>query len=132
MVSQAALEVEAPGAQPAALEAQPASPPGLSADAKPTTDDSFARHDTYFFKDGNITFLVRVALLPPPDSLTRSQIDGTLYCVHRYFFSRDSVYFSSKFSQLGVRDHEHLNNAVSLGDVERKDFDAFLSVIYPE
>ena len=57
MVSQAALE--APGAQPAALEAQPASLPGVSADAKPTTDNSFARHDTYFFKDGNITFLVR-------------------------------------------------------------------------
>jgi hypothetical protein len=28
-----------------------------------TADDSFVRHETYFFKDGNITFLVRVALL---------------------------------------------------------------------
>ena len=24
-----------------------------------TTDDSFRRHDVYFFEDGNITFLVR-------------------------------------------------------------------------
>ena len=24
-----------------------------------TLDDSFVRHDTYFFKDGNVTFLVR-------------------------------------------------------------------------
>jgi hypothetical protein len=24
-----------------------------------TSDDSFIRHDTYFFKDGNVTFLVR-------------------------------------------------------------------------
>jgi hypothetical protein len=24
-----------------------------------TSDDSFTRHDTYFFKDGNLTFLVR-------------------------------------------------------------------------
>ena len=24
-----------------------------------TLDDSFVRHDTYYFKDGNVTFLVR-------------------------------------------------------------------------
>jgi len=66
------------------------------------------------------------------ESLTRLQVDGMLYCVHRYFFSRDSVYFSTKFTQLGVRDHEPLRTVVSLGDVERKDFEAFLSVIYPE
>jgi hypothetical protein len=65
-------------------------------------------------------------------SLTRLQVDGTLYCVHRYFFSRDSVYFSTKFTQLGVRDHEALRLVVSLGEVDRKDFEAFLSVIYPE
>ena len=59
------------------------------------------------------------------------QVDGTLYCVHRYFFSRDSVYFSTKFSQLGVRDHEALHTVISLSDVERKDFEAFLSVMYP-
>jgi hypothetical protein len=27
-----------------------------------TTDDSFVRHDKYFFNDGNITFLVRCPL----------------------------------------------------------------------
>ncbi|KAH9032582.1 hypothetical protein EDB85DRAFT_1834155, partial [Lactarius pseudohatsudake] len=74
------------------------------------------RHSKYFFKDGNVTFLV----------------DGILYCVHRYFFSRDSVYFSSRFAHLGVRDHEASSTIVSLGDVERKDFDGFLSVLYPE
>ena len=97
-----------------------------------TTDNSFARHDTYYFQDGNITFIVRVAVLYAPDLLTGSQIESMLYCVHRYFFSRDSVYFSTKFSQLGVRDHESLNNIVSLDDVERKDFEAFLSVMYPK
>jgi hypothetical protein len=35
--------------------------------ANPTSDDSFVRHDIYFFEDGNITFLVRNAL----------------YCAHR-------------------------------------------------
>ncbi|KAI0250026.1 hypothetical protein BJV78DRAFT_616049 [Lactifluus subvellereus] len=81
-----------------------------------TIDDSFLRHDKYFFKDGNITFLV----------------DGTLFCVHRYFFSRDSAYFSTRFAQLAVRDHEALLTVVSMGDVDRKDFEAFLSVLYPE
>ncbi len=66
-----------------------------------------------------------------PDSLTISQVHSTLYCVHRYFFSRDSVYFTSKFSQLGIRDHESLSTVISLSDVERNDFEAFLSVIYP-
>jgi hypothetical protein len=60
------------------------------------------------------------------------QVDGTLYCVHRYFFSRDSVYFSTRFDQLGIRDHEALPITISLGKVELKDFDAFLSVLYPE
>jgi hypothetical protein len=67
-----------------------------------------------------------------PGSLTRYQVDGTLFCVHRYFFSRDSDYFSTRFALLGVRDHEALVTIVSLGDVERTDFEAFLSVLYPE
>ncbi|KAH9012187.1 hypothetical protein EDB84DRAFT_1278736, partial [Lactarius hengduanensis] len=48
--------------------------------------------------------------------------DGTLYCVHRYFFARDS---------LNIRDHEALPTIISIGDVERKDFEALLSVLYP-
>jgi hypothetical protein len=60
------------------------------------------------------------------------QVDGTLYCLHRYFFSRDSVYFSTRFDQLGIRDHEALPVAISLSDIECKDFDAFLSILYPE
>ncbi|KAH9067683.1 hypothetical protein EDB87DRAFT_20195 [Lactarius vividus] len=80
-----------------------------------TPDDSFIRHDAYFFKDGNVTFLV----------------GGTLYCVHRYFFSRDSVYFSTRFAQLGIHDHKALPTIISIGDIECKDFEALLSVLYP-
>ncbi|KAI9441607.1 hypothetical protein H4582DRAFT_1875018 [Lactarius indigo] len=87
-------------------------PPGVHL----AVDSPFVRHEKYFFQDGNITFL----------------IDGTLYCVHRYFFSRDSEYFSSRLTQLGIRKHEALSITISLGDVERKDFEAFLSVIYPD
>ncbi|KAF8504691.1 hypothetical protein F5888DRAFT_1605969, partial [Russula emetica] len=79
-------------------------------------DDPFVRHAKYFFKDGNITFLV----------------DSTLYCVHRYFFSQHSTYFPTRLDQLGIREHEALPLIISLGDVERKDFEAFLSVLYPD
>ena len=50
----------------------------------------------------------------------------------RYFSSRDSIYFSTRFAQLDIRGHEPLSTRISLGDIERKDFDAFLSVLYPE
>jgi hypothetical protein len=84
-------------------------------------------------KTGTSHFLY-VASLPlhtPCAVLTRAQIDGTLYCVHRYFFSRDSVHFSTRFAQLGLRDHEALPTIISIGDVERNDFEALLSVLYP-
>ncbi|KAH9051013.1 hypothetical protein EDB83DRAFT_2629265 [Lactarius deliciosus] len=77
-------------------------------------DNSFIRHDVYFFKDGNVTFLV----------------DGTLYCVHRYFFSRDSVYFSTRLSQLGIRDHEALSTIITIRDIKRNDFEALLSSVF--
>lgn len=68
-----------------------------------------------------------------PDSLVRlCQVDSTLYCVHRYFFSRDSVHFSTQFDQLGVHDHEALPITISLVNIESKDFDAFLSILYPK
>jgi hypothetical protein len=111
--------------------------PGLSEGRTPkgehaTLDDSFVRHDVYFFKDGNVTFLVcDLPAFAYPHVLTRAQIDGTLYCVHRYFFSRDSIYFSTRFIQLGIRDHEALPIVISIGDVKRNDFEALLSVLYP-
>jgi hypothetical protein len=66
-----------------------------------------------------------------PNVLTSPQIDGTLYCVHRYFFSRDSAYFSTRFAQLGIRDHEALPTIISISGVERIDFEALLSTLYP-
>ena len=75
---------------------------------------------------------MRHAICHTPPCTDRPQVDGILFCVHRYFFSRDSVYFSTRFAQLGVRDHEASSTIVSLGDVECKDFEAFLSVLYPQ
>ncbi|KAI0302317.1 hypothetical protein B0F90DRAFT_1816527 [Multifurca ochricompacta] len=118
---------EAPGSRAAnatELRVKTQSLPGVSvvvgnkmpSQSNQRTDDSFPQHDKYFFRDGNITFLV----------------DGIIYCVHRYFFSRDSTYFSNRFALLGIYDHQALPTIVSLGDIERRDFDAFLSVLYPE
>ncbi|KAI9465230.1 hypothetical protein BJY52DRAFT_1164882, partial [Lactarius psammicola] len=117
-MSQIASEVPGIPIGSAEFGAKHTSPPGFPEgralrDAIP--DDSFIRHGTYFFRDGNVTFLV----------------DDTMYCVHRYFFSRDSVYFSTRFAQLGIRDHEALPTIISIGDVERNDFEALLSILYP-
>lgn len=67
MVSQ--ITLGAPDAQPTVLEAMSTNLTGVSADTNPTSKDSFLRHDTYFFKDGNITFLVRITASYEP--LTR-------------------------------------------------------------
>jgi BTB/POZ domain-containing protein len=119
----------ATGVQPAGLGAKLTNWPGS---ANLPTDESFVQHDVYFFKDGNITFLVRDSFVLCVQSTKKVQVDGTLYCVHRYFFSRDSDYYSTKFTQLDIRDHEPLSTIISLVDIERKDFEAFLSVLYPE
>ncbi|KAI9508006.1 hypothetical protein F5148DRAFT_980583, partial [Russula earlei] len=81
-----------------------------------SVNDADVRHSKYFFDDGNVTFLV----------------DGTLFCVHRYLFSRGSEHFSAQFAQLEASDYEALPSTISLDDVKCKDFEAFLSVLYSE
>ncbi|KAH9051015.1 hypothetical protein EDB83DRAFT_1360523 [Lactarius deliciosus] len=112
---------EAPGLPSADSGAKHTNRPGssegreITGGVHTTPGGSPIKHDAYFFKDGNVTFLV----------------DGTLYCVHRYFFSRDSVYFSTRFSQLDIQDHEALPTVIPIDELERKDFEALLSVLYP-
>ncbi|KAI0263853.1 hypothetical protein BC834DRAFT_885888 [Gloeopeniophorella convolvens] len=81
----------------------------------PVEDAVSMRHGMYFFEDGNVTF----------------QVDNVLYCVHRYFFARDSTYFAARLVRLGAREHEALGTTISLGGVKRGDFEAFLSILYP-
>lgn len=57
-----------------------------------------------------------------------------LYNVHRYFFQRDSSNFASMFSTIphggcgkGLTDDE----PIVLPRVAAKDFDLFLSILYP-
>ncbi|KAI9508009.1 hypothetical protein F5148DRAFT_980590, partial [Russula earlei] len=84
--------------------------------ASASVNDAAVRHSKYFFYDGNVTFLV----------------DGILFCVHRYLFSRGSENFSAQFARLEASDYEALPPTISLDDVKCKDFEAFLSVLYSE
>lgn len=74
----------------------------------------FTRHKRFFFEDGNISFL----------------LDDVLYRVHRYFFCRDSKVFKTRLSRLSTQE-DSSPLIVSIEDVKPKDFDAFLSVLYP-
>ncbi|KZP28658.1 hypothetical protein FIBSPDRAFT_817073 [Athelia psychrophila] len=69
-------------------------------------------HSQYYFKDGNVVFL----------------IEEVLYNVHRYFFERDSAHFRSILeSGQGVDE----KNPIVLPDVSCSDFDEFLTILYP-
>ncbi|KAH9067697.1 hypothetical protein EDB87DRAFT_1573274 [Lactarius vividus] len=76
----------------------------------PGLDALFLRHETYYSKE---LFCI-------------AQVDGSFYCVHRFLFSRDSMHISAR---LGTHGREALTPVVSLGDVEREIFEAFLSPI---
>ncbi|KZP04645.1 hypothetical protein FIBSPDRAFT_878285 [Athelia psychrophila] len=85
---------------------QLAVPANIELEAKGT------RHSQYYFKDGNVVFL----------------IEETLYNVHRYFFERDSAHVRSILESVqGVHD----NNPLVLPDVTCSDFDEFLAILYP-
>lgn len=104
-------DLEDPAIDPVELGAKSARPMlPLAGGFKSSVGHSYRRHDTYFFEDGNIMFSVRGAprYCMRPVRWYMLQVNGTLYYIHRYFFARDSVYFSTKFTQLGVRGHEPL------------------------
>ncbi|KZP28776.1 hypothetical protein FIBSPDRAFT_691501, partial [Athelia psychrophila] len=66
----------------------------------------------YYFKDGNVAFL----------------IEEVLYHVHRYFFERDSTHFRSILESVQGADKQ---NPIVLPDVSSSDFDEFLAILYP-
>ncbi|KZP02430.1 hypothetical protein FIBSPDRAFT_1055879 [Athelia psychrophila] len=70
------------------------------------------RHSHYYFKDGNVVFL----------------IEEVLYNIHRYFFERDSAHFRSILASVQGADEQ---NPIVLSDVSCSDFDEFLAILYP-
>jgi len=57
-------------------------------------------------------------------------VDDILYRVHRYFFCRDSNIFMTRLSRLPAQGASSLP-VISIENVKSKDFDAFLSILYP-
>ncbi|VDC02850.1 unnamed protein product [Peniophora sp. CBMAI 1063] len=84
-------------------------------------ETSVAKHPVYYFDDGNVCFLV----------------EDVLYCVHRYFFQRDSQWFRDLFKSPGSDLKANMGGELPSGDVFLLDgitslaFDAFLSILYP-
>ncbi|KAH9833511.1 uncharacterized protein C8Q71DRAFT_187066 [Rhodofomes roseus] len=76
------------------------------------------RHERFYFKDGNVVFLV----------------GDTLFNVHRYFFERDSPIFQTMFSQPSGKpgEGESDENPILLEGIESGDFAHFLSCLYPK
>ena len=80
---------EAPGLPSAEFEAKHTSLPGFSegkkilSDGHATPDDSFVRHDAYFFKDGNVTFLVHCLLCILHTRRTTDQPVGGRFAILR-------------------------------------------------
>ena len=79
------MTTEPTGVQPAERGAKFTNWPGS---ANPSSGESFVQHDTYFFKDGNITFLVRGVLRRESGSLKKAAGRWhTLLCSSILFFS---------------------------------------------
>lgn len=80
-------------------------------------------HPRFYFPDGNLVLLV----------------GSTLYCIHKYFFHRDSPTFKDMFT-LPQGDADHLDatpegtsddNPIVLHDQIQNDFECFLKLLYP-
>jgi hypothetical protein len=72
-------------------------------------------HDRFFFDDGNITF----------------HVQGGLYRLHRYLFCKSSE-FKDRLSRLPTQQESSHPPTIPLEDVKSVDFDAFLSILYPQ
>ncbi|KAG2123617.1 hypothetical protein BD769DRAFT_1469530 [Suillus cothurnatus] len=70
-------------------------------------------HPEYYLKDGDVTF----------------HVQGTLFCVHRYFFERESQFFAKEFAR-APKEGTSDSTAFRLDDVNAADFAKFLWVWY--
>ncbi|KAI0060616.1 hypothetical protein BV25DRAFT_1807240 [Artomyces pyxidatus] len=75
------------------------------------------KHHRFFFEDGNLIFTV----------------EGILYCVHRYYFVRDSPYFASRLPAPDARTGSTTFDPTDeiWRGITGADIDAFLSILFP-
>ncbi|KAF7969624.1 hypothetical protein HWV62_26801 [Athelia sp. TMB] len=83
----------------------------------PVPADVYPMHEHFYFPAENIYFLASICYIYP------YYVEGIIYSVHRYFFERDSSAFASQ----GLSKQEPM----VLKDVSTRDFDLFLSILYP-
>jgi hypothetical protein len=88
-------------------------------------------HPEYYLKDGDVTFHVRHNFLHVSLALiaTCEQVQGTLFCVHRYFFERESQFFAKEFAR-APKEGTSDSTAFRLDEVNAADFAKFLWVWY--
>jgi len=80
------------------------------------SDERFKRHHHFFFADDNVVF----------------QVEDTRFKIHRYFFQRDSEIFAAVFALPGGPGYGASDyNPIRLVGIRAKDFDIFLSILYP-
>ncbi|KAJ3753976.1 hypothetical protein EV360DRAFT_52505 [Lentinula raphanica] len=97
------------------------------------------KHTRFYFPDGNVLFRVSHYFLVECSLYAHSlesQVEDTLYRIHKYFFQRDSPVFGAMFS-LPVPNGEQPEGDVDgrpihLDGIQCVDFDRLLSVMYPE
>jgi len=101
----------------------PAQPFALSEELENTStplsksiDLPAAQHKHLYFDDGSITF----------------RVQNTLYRLHRSLLCRGSTKFENVLSQLSAQQESTTSPTIPLDDVKAVDFDAFLSIIYPQ
>ncbi|TFY75991.1 hypothetical protein EWM64_g8020 [Hericium alpestre] len=87
----------------------------------PESSSTYKRHERFYFDDGNIVFAVQ----------------NVLYNVHRYFFCRDSSFFSNLVNNRSTSAGEARDPSAALlkpfllKDVQSAEFDALLCILYP-
>jgi len=101
------------------------------------TNDRIMRHVDYYITGGDVVFRVcKICdrLSCQLSTMTHSQVENTLYRVHRYFFTRDSALFREKLPHppppgeftKGSSD----SNPFVLEDTLKIDFERLLWIFY--
>jgi len=80
------------------------------------------RHEEYYFDDGSVILLV----------------DGTLFRVHRYYFTRESQIFADMFSlppceasgSSGTREGQSDSSPIEIPGVAKQEMESFLGFVY--
>ena len=60
------------------------------------------RHPEYFFQEGDVTFKVCHPTLGFSSLQSRSQVESTMFRVHKRFFFRESSHFRSLFNSPAI------------------------------